>query len=210
MAIIANPLSCNKYFNQGDYFQKICSEQSNLVLRTTLVFAKMISRLFDASVHTCLGVIKAIVSAAMAASSIPFAAFGCTPTHHKVAKEASRHLGLALFFVADIFISPANITNSYPQFLLDKIQKYLEIEDICEEVANNFEVTYQNSKETIVNINSQRIHTLEKKNDELNKENKSLKKIINQLTEEKNETTKKYLDLLNQELEKINNEITAA
>jgi hypothetical protein len=210
MAIIANPLSCNKYFNQGDYFQKICSEQSNLILRTTLVFAKMTSRLFDASVHICLGAIKALMSAVMAAYSIPSAAFGRTSTHHKVAKEASRHLGLALFCIADIFISPANITNSYPQFLLDKFQKYLELEEICEEVANSFEVTYQNSKETIVNTSSAKIHALKEENHELKKEINQLKEKNHELKEDNCNITKKYLDLLNQEVLRVNNEITAA
>lgn len=177
MAIIAEPLSCDTYFNMGNYFQKCCSEQSNLILRTTLVFTKMISRLFDASIHTGLGVIKAIMSAAMAIYSIPAATFGYTPTHHKVAKEAFYHFGLALFFMADIFISPANITNSYPQSLPDKIQNHLEIENIRQQFTNGFVEMYRDSTTTIVNINSQRIHTLEQ-------ENNALKETIQQLTQE--------------------------
>lgn len=194
----------------GDYFQESCSEQSNLILRTTLVFTKMISRLFDASIHTGLGVIKAIMSAAMAVYSIPAATFGYTPIHHKVAKEAFYHFGLALFFMADIFISPANITNSYPQSLLDKIQKHLEIENIREEIASSFDKPYQISKTTIVNTKSQRIHALEQENNALEQENNSLKETIKQLTKENDTITKKYQDLLNKEILRVNKQITAA
>lgn len=147
MKLTSNPLACDTYINLGNYFQDSLSNHSNLVLRTALVFAKIVGRAHDILIHTGLGTLKLTASTSMAVYSIPAAAFGCIPTHHKVAKEASRHFGLAVFFVADIFLSLTNIINKYPQHLVNKIQKFLEIENICEEVDTAFNNTLRDVKE---------------------------------------------------------------
>ncbi|MGB7129056.1 MAG: hypothetical protein WBD50_08230 [Candidatus Rhabdochlamydia sp.] len=122
-----NPLSCDNYLNAGNYFQKQLSNHSNLVIRTALVFAKIVGRGQDVLIHAGLGSIKLMASLAMAIYSIPASAFDYIPTHHKIAKQASRHFGLALFFTADIPLSLANILKMYPKPFCKKIQRTLRV-----------------------------------------------------------------------------------
>lgn len=123
-----NALFCDNYINAGNYFQKhLSSNDSNLVMRTALVFAKIVGRGQDVLIHASLGSIKLIASTAMAIYSIPAAAFDSIPTHHKVAKQASRHFALVLFFMADIPLSLMHIWKKYPGLLCEKIQQKLSI-----------------------------------------------------------------------------------
>lgn len=122
-----NPLSCDNYINAGNYFQKQLSNYSNLAIRTALVFVKIAVRGQDVLIHAGLGSIKLIASIVMAIYSIPAAAFDSIPTHHKVAKQASRHFGFALFFMADIPLSLTHICKMYPEPLCRKIQQKLRI-----------------------------------------------------------------------------------
>ncbi|KAG6559806.1 hypothetical protein RHABOEDO_001591 [Candidatus Rhabdochlamydia oedothoracis] len=155
------PLSCDNYINAGNYFQQQLSNHSNLVVRTAFVFAKIVGRVQDLLIHAGLGSIKLIFSTAMAIYSIPSAAFDIIPIHHKVAKQASRHFGLALFFIADIPLSLANILKKYPQHLADKIQKNLIIENIMEEMDIEFDKTYPTEKQMIINSKSEKIQQLQ-------------------------------------------------
>lgn len=176
-----NPLSCDNYINAGNYFQKQFSNDSNLIIRTALVFAKIVGRGQDVLIHAGLGSIKLIASTTMAIYSIPAAAFGCIPTHHKAAKQASRHFALGIFYIADIFLSFTNIANKYPQHLIDKLQKYLAVENINEEIDVEFEQILQVGKEMSIRATSQKIQQLQEQLDratdkiqQLEEENKAL------------------------------------
>ncbi|PWU13347.1 MAG: hypothetical protein C5B45_06265 [Chlamydiae bacterium] len=194
-----NPLSCDNYLNAGNYFQKQLSNHSNLVIRTALVFAKIVGRGQDALIHAGLGSIKLIVSTAMAIYSIPASAFDYIPTHHKIAKQASRHFGLALFFMADIPLSLTHILHMYPKPFCKKIQQTLRVSpnelafeplidslytniDSCTEIQGElYKKTYQENAE------------LQQKNQELENDYKKL--------------TQKYTALLKDQLEYVNNQI---
>lgn len=194
-----NPLSCDNYINAGNYFQTQLSNHSNLVIRTALVFAKIVGRGQDVLIHAGLGSIKLIASIAMAIYSIPAAAFDSIPTHHKIAKQAWRHFGLALFFVADIPLSLANILKMYPKPLCRKIQQKLRVSpnelafdplidglhanvDSCTEIQTSlYRKTYQEKEQ-------------------LKQENKQLK-------QENTELFQKYTNLLQDNLAHMKNQI---
>ncbi len=187
-----NPLSCDNYLNAGNYFQKQLSNHSNLVIRTALVFAKIVGRGQDAFIHAGLGSIKLIASIAMATYSIPASAFDYIPTHHKIAKQASRHFGLALFFMADIPLSLANILKMYPKSLCRKIQQKLRVSPT--ELAFDPLI---DSLHTTVGTLSGRQGTLYR---ETYQENEQLK-------QENTELLRKYTMLLQANLEHANHQI---
>lgn len=186
-----NPLSCDTYCNLGNHFQEQLLNSPHLAIRTTLVFAKIVGRVHDISIHTVLGSIKLIASTAMAIYSIPAAAFDSIPIHHKPAKQASRHFALALFFMADIPLSLANLFKRYPQYLVDKIQTQLALENICEKVDIEFNKVFQIGKQINISATSE---------------------TIQQLQENLNTTRKSYADLsqaykLQQELIQVYQEV---
>ncbi|MCL6756325.1 MAG: hypothetical protein M3A24_04140 [Candidatus Rhabdochlamydia oedothoracis] len=183
-----NPLSCDNYINAGNYFQQQLSNHSNLVVRTAFVFAKIVGRGQDVLIHAGLGSIKLIASTAMAIYSIPAAAFDIMPIHHKVAKQASRHFGLALFFIADIPLSLANILKKYPQHLADKIQRNLMIDNIIEEMDIEFDKPYLTEKQIIINSNSEKIQQLQ---EELSQTRKEHYNVLQTYTKYVNEQIKK-------------------
>ncbi|VHO04191.1 hypothetical protein [Candidatus Rhabdochlamydia sp. T3358] len=201
MAFIGNynPLSCDNYLNAGNYFQTQLSNHSNLVIRTALVFAKIVGRGQDVLIHAGLGSIKLIASIAMAIYSIPASAFDYIPTHHKIAKQASRHFGLALFFMADIPLSLANILKMYPKSLCRKIQQKLRVSPT--ELAFDPLI---DSLHTTVGTLSGRQGTLYR---ETYQENEQLKQLNKQLKQENTKLLEKYTNLLQAKLEHANYQI---
>lgn len=176
-----NPLSCDNYINAGNYFQKQLSNDSNLAIRTALVFAKIVGRGQDVLIHTGLGSIKLIVSTAMALYSVLAAV---VPTHHKVAKEAFRHFAFALFFMADIPLSLTYILKMDPKPLCRKIQQKLSIS--CESLE--FDRIINGFLETSDSCTKMQIEGTEKiyqENNLLEEENNLLEK-ENKLLENKN------------------------
>ncbi|KAG6559807.1 hypothetical protein RHABOEDO_001590 [Candidatus Rhabdochlamydia oedothoracis] len=177
-----NPLSCDNYINAGNYFQKQLSNHSNLVVRTAFVFAKIVGRGRDVLIHAGLGSIKLIASTAMAIYSIPAAAFDSIPIHHKIARQAWRHFGFVLFFVADIPLSLANILKIYPKLFCERIQEKLKVSPSI--------LTYDqiiDDKNTDVGILNER------QNIQLKQENKQLKNKNKKLSQE-------YINLLETKL----------
>ncbi|HEV3269965.1 MAG TPA: hypothetical protein VGZ69_04870 [Candidatus Rhabdochlamydia sp.] len=194
-----NPLSCDNYINVGNYFQTQLSNHSNLVIRTALVFAKIVGRGQDVLIHAVLGSIKLIASTAMAIYSIPAAAFDSIPTHHKIAKQAWRHFGLALFFVADIPLSLANILKMYPKPLCRGIQQKLKISSTELEFDQVID-----SLHTTVSTLSERQGTLYR---ETYQENEQLKQENEQLKNEHQALNQKYIGLVQENLAHMKDQI---
>ena len=184
MAFISdyNPLSCDNYINAGNYFQEQLSNHSNLAMRTALVFAKIVGRGQDVLIHAGLGSIKLLASTAMAIYSIPAAAFDSIPTHHKVAKQASRHFGLALFFISDIPLSLTHILKMYPKPLCGKIQQKLSISSGDLKFDQIIDGLLDTSN-SCTKIQIKNVKKTYQKNKLLQEENKALL-AINQLLEE--------------------------
>jgi hypothetical protein len=194
-----NPLSCDNYVNFGNSFQEQLPNHTNLVIRTTLVFAKVIGRGQDALVHIGLGSIKFIVSVTMAIYSIPAAAFDSIPTHHKVAKEASRHFALALFFIADMPLSLAHICNMYPEPFCKKIQQKLRISP--NELALDPLIDSLHTKaDTFSEIQGNIYKKVFREKEQLKQKNEQLQKDLDDLYQ-------KHMALLKTQLEHVNNQI---
>lgn len=194
-----NPLSCDNYINAGNYFQKQFSNDSNLVIRTALVFAKIVGRGQDVLIHVGLGSIKLIASTAMAIYSIPAAAFDYIPTHHKVAKQASRHFGLALFFMADIPLSLANILKMYPEPLCGKIQQKLSI--------SSGDLKFDQIIDDLLDISNSCTEIQLKDVKKIYQENAELKQENQQLKNSNEELFQKYRDLLKTNLKLVKDQI---
>jgi len=194
-----NPLSCDNYINAGNYFQKQLSNDSNLVIRTALVFAKTVGRAHDVLIHAGLGSIKLIASTTMAIYSIPAAAFSCIPTHHKVAKQASRHFGLALFFIADIPLSLTHILKMYPEPLCRKIQQKLSI--------SPGDLKFDHIIEGLLDITNSCTETQVENWEEIYQENQKLKQENQELKNSNEELLKKYTGLLKTQLADTNHQI---
>ncbi|MFI0477833.1 MAG: hypothetical protein ACH349_01730 [Candidatus Rhabdochlamydia sp.] len=189
-----SPLYCDNYINAGNYFQEQLSHHSNLVIRTALVFAKIVGRGQDVLLHTSLGSIKLIVSTAMAIYSIPAAAFDSIPTHHKIAKQAFRHFGFVLLFMADIPLSLAHILNIYPKSLCERIQQILKVsptEFEFDQVIDGLRTTVDVSSE----YQAKNYINTYKKNKSLKKENIDLKKY------KENIDLEKYIEILQKEID---------
>lgn len=179
-----NPLYFDTSINFGHFHQEICSKTSpyNIAARVAIgVCTKAVARVADVALHVIFGSIKLMASAVEANYSIFAAAFNYTSTHHRTAKQASRHLCLGAFYAADIFLSLTNIINKYPQHLIDKLQKHLAVENINEEIDVEFEQTYQVGKEMSIRPTSQKIQELQErlnratgKIQKLQEENKAL------------------------------------
>lgn len=173
-----NPLSFQEYTSLGNDYQKVLSnnQSSNLILRTGWVFGKIAGRIQDIALNVLFGIAKLTLSTAIAIYSIPAAAFDYVPNYHILAKQASRHIALALFYIADIPLSFANIVNKYPQNLVKSIQDTLEIENINEEIDISLDEAFRGIS-TCEKLFSQKLveenRRLEKENRELLK-NKSL------------------------------------
>lgn len=131
-----NPLSFKQYTSLGDDYQKVLSnnQSSNLILRAGWIVCKIAGRIQDIALNVLFGTVKLTLSTAIAIYSIPAAAFGYAPNHCILAKQASRHIALALFYIADIPLSLANIVNKYPENLIEIIQNKLEIDNFNEEI----------------------------------------------------------------------------
>ena len=197
--IFTAPFSCDNYINAGNYFQKQLSNHSNIAIRIALIFAKIVGRGQDVLIHASLGSIKLIASTAMAIYSIPAAAFDLVPTHHKVAKQASRHFGLALFFIADAPLSLANILKTYPQYLADEVQKKLGEEDLNERISVSYDMIQQTGKEMKTTPISKETQQVQWQNEQFLEQNKQLL--------DKNKQLQKQLKQKGQEYEYLSEEI---
>jgi hypothetical protein len=150
-------------------------------------------------IHAGLGSIKLIASIAMAIYSIPASAFDYIPTHHKIAKQASRHFGLALFFMADIPLSLANILKMYPKPFCKKIQRTFRVsptELAFEPLIDGLHTNIGTLSEMQGGLYRKTCHEKE----QLQKENKQLKN-------EYQELNLKYIRLLQTNLEHANHQI---
>lgn len=176
-----NPLFFIEYTSLGDSYQKTLSNNpsSNPIERTGWTIGKIVGRVQDIALNALFGITKLTLSTAIAVYSIPAAAFNYTHSHHVLAKQGSRHIALALFYVVDLPLSLANIVNKYPQKLVEKIECALELENIHEEIDASLSEAFQG----ISTCEKSFLKKLEQENRKLKEENQGLLKNISQQDE---------------------------
>ena len=122
--LISDPISFNQ--SLGNRCQTFCSKNpsANILSRFVIgVIIKDITRISDMALHIIVGLAKLTIWATKLIYSIPARLWGSIP-NYEIGKEGLAHLGFSTFYLADIFISPANIINRYPKDLIERVESF--------------------------------------------------------------------------------------
>lgn len=122
--LTSDPISFNQ--SLGNRCQTFCSKNPspNILSRFVIgVIIKDITRISDIALHIIVGLAKLTICATKLIYSIPARLWGSTP-NYETGKEGLAHLGFSTFYLADLFISPANIINRYPKDLIERVESF--------------------------------------------------------------------------------------
>lgn len=122
---IPDPITCNRFLTMQNTCQNFCTKNSTPHIFARLivgVLIKDVTRVCAIVINVFAALGKLAFCAAQVCYAIPARLWSSFPNYKKTGKEALVYLGFSGFYLADLFISFRNISHTYPEDLLEKIE----------------------------------------------------------------------------------------
>lgn len=122
---ISDPITCNRFVTIQDKCQSFCSNNASPNLFSRLIVGvviKGITRVCAIAFNVFAGLGKLALCAIKLAYSVPAKLWNSFPNYQKTGKEGLVFLGFSGFYLVDIFISFKNISHTYPEDILEKVE----------------------------------------------------------------------------------------